>query len=243
MKKRFFILALPFIFSLQGCSELQSVVKNLPTSGSSSSSSTSLSSSTIASGLKQALELGVTSGVESLSKENGYFNDELTKILLPDELQKVDKAMRSIGMSSLADKGLKVLNTAASDAVSEAAPIFISSIKNLSISDAIGLLNGGDLAATNYLKENTYSSLETAFQPKIKASLASSGADKIWSNIITRYNKIPLVKPVEANLTSYVTQQAINGLFTKIGQKEDDIRSNVGARTTSLLQKVFAAQK
>ncbi len=219
-------------FSMNSCAELQQVINT-------TSSTTGIN---IADGLKQALELGVTSGVDILSKDGGYFKDQAVKILLPDELKQVDSALRKIGLSSLADQGLKVLNQAAESAVSEAKPIFISAIKNMTINDAMGILKGDNLAATTYLKTNTFSALETAFAPKVEACLSKVGADKVWTNIIEQYNQIPFVKKVEPNLTSYVTTQTINGLFTKVGDKEKEIRTNVAARTTPLLQSVFALQ-
>lgn len=219
-------------FSLNSCNELQQVIN----------ATTSTTGFNVAGGLKEALEVGVSSGVDVLSQNGGYFKDQAVKILLPEELKKVDTALRSIGLGSLADEGLKVLNQAAENAVSEAKPIFVSAIRNMSFNDAMGILKGNDTAATNYLKTNTLSSLETAFAPKIQSSLNKVGADKIWENIINKYNQIPFVKPVEANLTNYVTKQAINGLFAKISNKEKEIRTNVAARTTPLLKSVFALQ-
>lgn len=229
-------IVLPLLFSvsfiLNGCNELYQVVNT----------TSSNSVFNISEGLKQALEVGVSSGVDLLSKDGGYFKDQAVKILLPNELRQVDSALRKIGLTSLADEGLKILNKAAESAVNEAKPIFISAIKNMTISDAMGILKGDEVAATNYLKNSTFSSLETAFAPKIEASLSRVGADKIWNDIITQYNQIPFVKKVEPNLTSYVTHQAINGLFVKIGDKEKEIRTNIAARTTPLLKSVFALQ-
>lgn len=220
-------------FTLNSCDELQQVMGNTTQGGSRFN---------VASGLKQALEMGVSSGVDLLSKDGGYFKDQAVRILLPEELQKVDKTLRSVGLGSLADQGLKVLNEAAENAVSQAKPIFLSAIRNMTFTDAMNILKGDNTAATTYLKNSTYSSLETAFAPKVQASLSEVGADKIWENIINKYNQIPLVKPVEPNLTKYVTQQAINGLFVKVGDKEKEIRTNIAARTTPLLKSVFAMQ-
>lgn len=220
-------------FTLNSCDELQQVMGNTTQGGSGFN---------VASGLKQALEMGVSSGVDLLSKDGGYFKDLAVRILLPEELQKVDKTLRSVGLGSLADQGLKVLNEAAENAVSQAKPIFLSAIRNMTFTDAMNILKGNNTAATTYLKNSTYSSLETAFAPKVQASLSEVGADKVWENIINKYNQIPLVKPVEPNLTKYVTQQAINGLFVKVGDKEKEIRTNIAARTTPLLKSVFAMQ-
>ena len=234
MKKVMFLGLLAMgSLSLNSCNELQQVLNNTSQGGSGFN---------VASGLKQALELGVSSGVDLLSKDGGYFKDQAVRILLPEELQKVDKTLRSIGLGSLADQGLKVLNEAAENAVSQAKPIFLSAIQNMTFTDAMNILKGDNTAATTYLKNTTYSSLESAFAPKIQSSLSEVGADKVWENIIDKYNQIPLVKPVEANLTKYVTQQAINGLFVKVGDKEKEIRTNIAARTTPLLKSVFAMQ-
>ena len=231
MKKLMFLGLLAMgSLSLNSCNELQQVLNNTSQGGSGFN---------VASGLKQALELGVSSGVDLLSKNGGYFKDQAVRILLPEELQKVDKTLRSIGLGSLADQ---VLNEAAENAVSQAKPIFLSAIQNMTFTDAMNILKGDNTAATTYLKNTTYSSLESAFAPKIQSSLSEVGADKVWENIINKYNQIPLVKPVEANLTKYVTQQAINGLFVKVGDKEKEIRTNVAARTTPLLKSVFAMQ-
>lgn len=223
------------VFLLNSCAELQQVVNNLP--------STQVSESEIISGLKQALELGVVEGVSILNKEDGYFKDEAVKILLPEELRKVDETLRKIGLSPLADEGLKVLNRAAEDAVIEAKPIFVDAIKEFTIQDAKTILTStNDLEATNYLQSKTSTKLQAAFSPKISASLDKVGANAIWKEIIGKYNTVPLVKPVNPNLTEYVTEKTIEGLFTKVGDKEKEIRNSVSARTTALLQKVFALQ-
>ena len=205
--------------------------------------STPVTESEISSGLSQALEFGVIQGVNLLHKENGFFKDEAVRILLPEELRKVDDALRKIGLSKLADDGLQILNRAAEDAVVEAKPIFINAIKGFTFDDARRILtSSNDLEATQLLQGKTSDALQSAFAPKIQASLTKVGADQIWSQIIGKYNNIPLVKPVNPDLTSYVTQQAISGLFVKVGDKEKEIRNSVAARTTALLQRVFALQ-
>ena len=223
-----------FIF-FSSCIELQQVVNQLPTG--------EVSPTEISAGLKQALEFGVNQGVDLLHKQDGYFKDQAVKILLPEELKKVDEGLRKIGLTSLADEGLKVLNRAAEDAVVEAKPIFVNAIKNFTFDDAKRILTSqNNLEATEYLQSKTNVALQNAFAPKVNASLGKVGADKIWAEIIGKYNAIPLVKPVNPDLTSYVTEQAIAGLFLKVGDKEKEIRTSVGARTTALLQKVFALQ-
>ncbi len=202
----------------------------------------SLSNSTVASGLKEALSIGLNDGLKNLGQKNGFYNSSVAKILMPEELQTVEKTLRSLGMGSLADKGVKLLNTAAEDAVSEAAPIFVNALTSMTITDAKDILVGGDNAATNYLKSKTTANLTTAFQPKVEASLGKVGADKVWNNLISKYNTLT-GKSINPNLNAYVTEQAINGVFNMVAQKENGIRNNSALQTTSLLQKVFGGKK
>ena len=201
-----------------------------------------LSNSVISSGLKEALSIGLTDGIKTLSQKNGFYNNSVAKILMPEELQTVEKTLRSLGMGSLADKGVKLLNTAAEDAVSEAAPIFVNALTSMTITDAKGILLGGNNSATNYLKLKTNTDLTKAFQPKIEASLGKVGADKVWNNLISRYNTLTGNK-IDTNLNAYVTQQAINGVFNMVAEKEAGIRGNKALQTTSLLQQVFGSVK
>ena len=233
--KKLFIPLLAICFMLSGCAELQQVVSQLPQTGG-------LSNADIAAGLREALDNGIDKQVTKLTKTDGFYKNQLVKILLPPELQKVDKTLRDIGLSSLADEGLKLMNRAAEDAVKEATPIFVSAVKNITFADARDILLGNDQAATNYLKGATSSQLYAKFSPVIKSSFAKVGADKVWSNIITKYNQVPMVNDVNPDLTDYVTNEALDGVFTMIAVEEKDIRNNINARTSELLKRVFAAQ-
>jgi len=224
------------IFNLTACAELQQVVSQLPQTGGV------LSNTDIASGLRQALELGIDKQVTKLTQTDGFLNNDLVKIMLPEELQKVDKTLRDIGLGSLADEGLKILNRAAEDAVKEATPIFVNAVKEITFADAKNILLGSNDAATQYLTSKTQTALYDKFNPVIKSSFSKVGADQIWSNLITKYNTIPFTKSVNPDLTDYVTEQALKGVFTMIAVEETEIRTKVGSRTTDLLQKVFALQ-
>ncbi|MBF4516365.1 DUF4197 domain-containing protein [Flavobacterium sp. ANB] len=196
----------------------------------------------IASGLKEALNKGITEQVSKLTAVDGFYKNEAVKILMPEELQKVDATLRKVGLSSLADEGIKALNRAAEDAVKEATPIFVTAVKNMSFTDAKNILLGNDSAATTYLQGNTTTSLYGKFNPVIKTSFEKVGADVIWTKIINKYNTIPLVKKVNPDLTDYTTTQALAGVFKMIAVEEKDIRNNISARTTPLLKSVFAMQ-
>lgn len=228
-----------------------STAKQESTTSSSTSSTTTIASSilntnlpnsTIASGLKEALSIGLNDGIKTLGQKNGFYNSTVAKILMPEELQTVEKTLRSVGLGSIADKGVKLLNTAAEDAVTEAAPIFVNALTSMSFTDAKGILLGGDNAATNYLKSKTSTDLATAFQPKISASLSKVGANKVWNQMITKYNAIS-GKNITPDLDRYVTEQAINGVFNMVAEKENGIRNNTVMQTTTLLQQVFGGNK
>ncbi|TXE18550.1 DUF4197 domain-containing protein [Psychroserpens burtonensis] len=235
MIRKLFIFAL--LFNLTACVELQEVVNNLPQGGGSV-----LSNTDIASGLRQALDLGIDKQVTKLTQEDGFFKNELVKIVLPKELQKVDKGLRDIGLGKLADEGLKILNRAAEDAVKEAKPIFVNAVRGITFDDAKNILLGNDKAATDYLTSKTQTDLYNKFQPVINSSFEKVGADKIWANLINKYNAIPFTNNVNTNLTDYVTVEALKGVYTMIAIEEKKIRTNVSSRSTDLLKKVFALQ-
>jgi len=196
----------------------------------------------ISAGLKEALNKGITEQVSKLTATDGFYKNEAVKILMPEELQKVDKTLRKMGMSSLADEGIKSLNRAAEVAVKEATPIFVSAIKNMSIRDAKNILMGNDNAATTYLESSTSAALYSKFNPVVKESIGKVGADVVWSKIIEKYNTIPLVSKVNPDINDYVTNKAMEGVFTMIAVEEKDIRTNLNSRTSDVLKKVFALQ-
>lgn len=232
MKKLTLCLTVILLF---GCNELQQVVNQLPQSGS-------IGNDEISNGLKEALNFGIQKQVSKLSAQDGFFKNELTKILLPEELQKVDKTLRNVGLGKLADEGLKILNSAAEDAVGEATPIFVDAIKNMSFDDAKAILLGNDNAATTYLEAQTNEKLYAKFNPIIEQSFKKVGADQIWSNLINKYNTLPLTNDVNPDLTQYVTEEALKGVYTMIAVEEKEIRTKVSSRTTDLLKRVFTLQ-
>ena len=228
------IMGLLFVLILSSCSELQQVVNQLPNS--------TISNADIAEGLREALNTGIDKQVSKLTVEDGFFKNELVKIVLPAELQQVDNTLRNIGLGKLADEGLKVLNRAAEDAVNEATPIFVNAVKGITFNDAKNILLGSDDAATNYLKEATSIALYNKFNPIIENSFKKVGAVIIWTNLINKYNSIPLVNKVNPDLTDYTTKEALNGVYTMIAVEEKEIRTKFSSRTSSLLKKVFALQ-
>ena len=261
--KKTYIVAVGLLFSVSANAQLLDVFKsavknqtgvdlskvgqkNTTTSTTSTPQATadlsSLTSSQISSGLKEALSMGVTEGVKKLGVTDGFYKNEMVKILMPEKLRKIDTTLRSIGLGSLADQGVKLLNRAAEDAVTEAAPIFANAITTITITDAKNILLGSDNAATSYLQTKTQSQLFSAFEPKVQASLGKVGADTVWKNIISKYNTFT-GQAVTTDLNEYVTTETINGVFKMVAEKESGIRNNSALRTTSLLEKVFGAVK
>lgn len=234
MKK--LLLLFTLIIGLNSCAELQQVLNEFPDTGSV------INNADIAAALQQALNQGIDKQVSKLTQTDGFFKNELVKIMLPAELQKVDKGLRDIGLSNLADEGLKVLNRAAEDAVKEAIPVFVDAVKGITFNDAQNILMGDKNAATTYLTDKTQTALYEKFKPVINESFAKVGADDIWSNLISRYNAIPFTSNVNPDLTDYVTNEALKGVYTMLAVEEEEIRSKISSRSTDLMRKVFALQ-
>lgn len=258
MKKIAFTLAIFTGISLMSfntqAQSLGDLLKNVlggGTSGTNNGNNTSnnnllgsgLSNLDISNGLKQALTIGANNASSNLSKSNGFFGNQMVKILMPPEAQKVESALRQFGMGNVADRAILLMNRAAEDAVKQAGPIFVNAIKQITIQDAIGILRGGNNSATQFLQRATQQQLMTAFAPQIQASLSKVGADKVWSQAFSAYNKFNFgQQKVNTDLTQYVTQRATEGMFKTIAQEELKIRQNPVARTTDLLQKVFGGK-
>lgn len=207
-------------------------------SGVRTGSSGSLSTDQIAAGLKEALSIGAEKSVNKLSSMDGFLKDAAVKILLPPELQAVEKKMRMLGLGKVFDNAVTSMNRAAEDASKSAAPIFVNAVKNMSIQDAAGILRGSDTSATAYLRKATTSQLTEAFRPVIEQSLVKVDATKYWKDVFTAYNKFSST-PVNTDLNAYVTEKALNGLFFYVAKEEKNIRENPGARVNDLLKTVF----
>lgn len=233
MKKALFLLFPILLFTATSCDTLNQVAQ---TTIQQYGNPTNLE---ISNGLKQALEIGTGKSSDQLSTVDGFFANAAVKILFPPEAQKVEKTLRSIGLGKLADNVVLSLNRAAEDAAKGARPIFVNAIKQMTIQDVTNILLGNQDAATQYFKRTTTLQLSSSFRPVIQNSLNKVGATKYYGDAAAAYNKIPLVSKINPDITDYVTQKAIDGLFYEIAKEELNIRQNLSARTTPLLQKVF----
>jgi hypothetical protein len=192
-------------------------------------------------GLKEALVNGISKGADLVSATDGYFKNPEIKIPFPPDVKKVEDKLRQIGLGNQVDKFVLTLNRGAEDAATQAKPIFINAIKQMTFQDAVAILKGEPDAATQYLKKTTTAQLKEKFMPVIKNSLDKTEATKYYGDVIGTYNKIPFIDKVNPDLNSYATDMAIQGLFTMIAKEELNIRQNPVARTTDLLKKVFGS--
>jgi hypothetical protein len=233
MIKKFGILLL--MFQLTACAELQNIAGTVL-------EEEALTSTDIANGLKEALTIGISKGSDALSLTDGYFKSQY-KILLPEEARKITDKLQNIpGFSQVEEVILEKINRGAEDAAKKAKPIFVDAIKQMTFQDAMGILMGADDAATQYLDRTTRTKLYDEFNPVIVNSLNKFNAIDYWADAVNTYNKIPFVEEMNPSLDQYVTEQALNGLFSMVEKEEVKIRTDLSARTSDLLRKVFAKQ-
>ena len=233
MKKLFFLVVLAFVFS--GCDVVQQIATDAGTSGN-----LPLSESDAAAGIKEALSQGLVKAVLQLNKEDGFFKDEFYKILLPADAKKIENTLRDLGLNNMVDKAILQINRGAEDAAGLAKPIFVDAIKNMTLTDAIGLVKNGDTSATHFFREKTTLQLKAAFLPVIKASLDKVNATKYYGDLVNKYNSFPTTfKKINPDLAGFVTDKACIALFDLVSKEEINIRQNIAARTSDLLKRVF----
>ena len=247
---RKFILLLSVLY-FTSCAELQTIVNEYAIEQNKP-----LTSFDVSQGLKETLLLGSNHASNVLSVENGFYKDELVKILLPPEAQSISKHIKMVpGGEDLVEKVVIRLNRAAEDAVVEAAPIFASAISEMTIQDAFGILKGDKDAATIYLKDKTYSKLKDLFLPKVKTSLdkkllANISTNESWDLLTGTYNqvagsfagKLANLESVNTKLDEYVTNKALDALFLKVADEEKLIRKDPMKRVSDILKRVFKEQ-
>ena len=232
MKKYLFALVVFFSFALTHCDVLQEL--QVPASGG-------LTKDEIVRGLKEALKVGTNNAISILAKDNGFYLDNEVKIPFPEEVKYVEEKLHALGFNSLIDDFVRQMNHSAEKAVSKAGPVFYRAIREMTISDAVNILNGPDNAATTYFREKTYPELVNTYKPDIAQVLNQTHLADYWNKVTTVYNKIPFTKKVETDLPQYVTEKTIDGLFVKLAEQEKLIRTDPKARVTDILKKVFAS--
>jgi hypothetical protein len=245
MNKTGLIMSLFVLVLLSGCntttgSNMASSV--LSALGGTSESGAGLDSATVAAGLKEALAVGSERAVASTSARDGFWGNEEIKIPLPEELNNVFTTLRTVGFGSQVDALELNMNRAAEQASAEAKPVLLDAVKGMSLSDAMGILRGGDTAATDYFRAETSDTLKEKFLPIIKDKMAGVGLYQQYNRLMDAYTALPLTKDSGFDLDNYVADKGLDGLFSMLAREEAEIRENPAARSTELLQKVFASR-
>ena len=225
---------------IAACEVLEDAANKFPTS----TSTPALSNGEVVSGLKEALQIGIKNSVNLTSVTDGFFKNSAIKLPFPEDAIKVKQKAIDLGMGSQVEKFELTLNRAAEDATKAALPIFADEITNMTIQDGFKILNGGDGAATKYLRDNTTAKLTAAFAPKVAESINKVKLTEYWNPIITKYNSVMAItggQKMNPDLNAYVTERAITGLFKLVEQEENKIRKDPMARVTDILVKVFGS--
>lgn len=240
-------LSLAVLPLLTGCETMSQIATTLPqgnpgTTTSSTEANTTITQAEAVTGIKQALNNGLQNSIKTLSATNGFYGDALVKVLMPEEARRVEQTLRSAGMGKLVDNFILSLNRAAESAVKEAAPVFVNSLSQMTVTDAFNILLGTQQdAATQFFKRTTSATLRDKFSPIVATALGKHNVNTYWTQLTTAYNSLPLSSnKVQTDLNAYVTQKAIQGLFVKVADEELKIRQNIGgSRNTNILQSVF----
>lgn len=194
---------------------------------------------TVAKGLKEALAIGTEKAVKTVSQKDGYFSNQIIKILLPEEIQNIANVLSMLGFQKETDNLILTMNRAAEKAAPMATSYFIDAIKAMTIEDAIGILNGGNTSATDFFKKKTSDKLYTAFKPIISDSMQKVGTVNSYKSLTKGIESVPFVDVKSLDLDHYVTNKALDGLFYMVGEEEKKIRTDPTARVTDLLKTVF----
>ena len=198
-----------------------------------------LSDSKINAGLKQALQIGAENSVKLVGRKDGYFANNEIKILMPKNLQPLEKGLRMVGYGPKIDDFVLSMNRSAEAAAPAARKIFVDAITSMPFDDARRILSGGDTAATDYFKQKTTPQLTTAFRPVVDKTMADNGVTKQYNALVGQYKALPFAKKQDLDITDYVVGKALDGLFYELGQEERKIRQDPAKQTTDLLKEVF----
>ncbi|HEX8464688.1 MAG TPA: DUF4197 domain-containing protein [Abditibacterium sp.] len=215
--------------------------KNLPIPGSSSNNSAPISQDLAVSGLREALSVSTRNAVFQTGKRDGFFRNELIKILMPEKLRPIERGLRAVGGGRQIDEFVLGMNRAAEKAAPQAQNIFLDAIRGMSFSDVYGILRGGDTAATDYFRNRTSARLTSAFRPIVENSMDSVGATRQYKSLVGRYGNLPFVNQKALDIDGYVVNEALDGLFSVVAREERDIRRNPAKRVTQILRDVFGS--
>lgn len=223
---------------LGGCVDMNKLAKQV----NGLSGGGGLSQEKIVAGLKQALEVGSERATAAVGRLNGYYKNPQIRIPLPKDLQRLEHTLRTVGYGAKVDEFERSMNRAAERAAPAAKRIFIGAVRDMSFADARKILNGGDHAATQYFRKKTYAQLQTAFKPIVHSAMSRVGVTQQYQRLQSKLESIPFTAGLTTDIDTYVTDRALDGLFTTLAEQERRIRRDPVARTTELLKEVFGSR-
>lgn len=225
---------LVFMLTVPALAQMDAISKHLGLGSQSA-----LSDSKIASGLKEALQVGASNAVKLTGRPDGYFGNPAIKILMPKSLRPIETGLRAVGYGPKVDGFVLSMNRAAEAAAPAAKKIFTDAVLSMTFDDARKILSGGNTAATDYFKAKTTDQLTAAFRPVVEKTMDENGVTQQYKQLLGQAQSIPFMKNQNLDITNYVVSQALNGLFYMLGQEEIKIRQDPAAQTTALLKQVF----
>lgn len=218
----------------------EKVKEKAPELMGSAGGSESLSTDEIIKGLKEALKIGTQRAVDTVSKANGYLSNPEIRIPLPENIEKTGTLLRKFGLGSTVDQFEESMNLAAEQAAPKAKAVFLNLLDDMTLEDAKKIYQGSDDAATRYFEDKTRGDLTSEFKPLVVDSMNNVGVTKYYQDLVKKADNYPLISDLDLNLDKYVTDKALDGLFTMLAAEEKAIRENPAARTTDLLKKLFS---
>jgi len=226
---------------LQSCAGFfDNLSREIGFGGGTAKPASGLSDATIVKGLKEALSTGTVKAVKSVSQPNGYFNNDMIKILMPEKVRGAADLLARFGFRQQVDDFVLSMNRAAEKAAPKASEYFVTALKEMTFDDARKILQGGNTSATEYFKQKTGDKIQTAFKPVIAESMKDVGVASKYNQMTDSFRSIPFAGEVGSlDLNQYITTKAVDGLFTMLGEEEKKIRTDPAARATDLLKKVF----
>ncbi|MFN4121848.1 MAG: DUF4197 domain-containing protein [Flavobacteriales bacterium] len=240
IKKKFtYLFVAIMVFSFANAQNTNNLLNNAANALGGNNRGNNLSNQQIVNGLKEALTIGSNNAAASASRTDGFFKNDLIRIPFPPEAREVQSRAIQLGMQQQVNDFIRSLNRAAEEASKEAAPIFANAITSMTVNDGLAILRGNDDAATRFLQNRTTPELQNRFRPIIKRAINKAQVARQWNPIITRYNRLPMVRQMNPNLEDYVLDRTLIGLFSLIASEEGKIRRDPAARVTDLLRSVF----
>ncbi len=238
--KRVFMLALILLLGVASCwAQLEELSKRVGIDTKKTTKSSTLPDSKLASGLKEALQVGTSNAVKSTGKVDGYFGNPAIKILMPEKMRTLEKGLRAVGYGPQVDEFVLSMNRAAEKAAPAAKKIFLDAVMAMTFDDVRKIFSGGDTAATEYFKSKTGADLAKAFRPIVEKATSDVGVTQKYKQLAGQAQSIPFVKTQSLDIDQYVVDKALDGLFYQLAQEEKNIRKNPAARVTKTLKEVF----